>query len=224
MSPIGAIANRLTGRNRRAAVNSQNNNNSRGAKSPRSPVAQEEHQSKVEQMLKDPALFAEFKRRVSETNNFSNAGATFVLHEFLEELNLDGTRGEPTSNRRPTYEEKTFEPAIESSPNSPGFNNGFGLFQTLCTMTMEPPSPALSYHTSPLGRFNPCPASPGSVQNLSPTKTPLTPISATTASTSASTPQTPESIDMVTTGKQLSRKKTSSTGRSIPACLEQPSF
>lgn len=200
MLPIEAITNRLSALNIRSggAPNTCNSWSPKPSRPHRSSFSKEEHQQKVEVLLSNPKLFAEFKKRVSESNNFSNTSASFILHHFLEELKLP-----------------------EETNEENGFNNGFGLLQSLRTMTLEfePTSPNVSYQKSPRGHFA-CPESPKSQVNLSPTKTPLTPISATTASTASTTSPTSSPNNSPNSVKANTRRSKGA----FPACLEQPTF
>lgn len=175
---------------------------------PRISVAQDpRHQDRVAILLKNPELFAAFKRRVSETNNFSNASACFILHDFLDEIDL------------PTWEDKS----TATAPKSPTVGNSTlsGLFSTLRdTITYAPPTPTHNYRS----HFE-CPESPQ--PNLSPTQTPLTPISATSSACSAwSTPSSNQSYEDYRMDIAMSKAKSTSHSRtpSHPVCLEQPDF
>lgn len=226
MSRIGAFTNRFAGLNIRSG--GQGGRDAKGSSSPRSPSRRSEvqitdHQSRVNLLLRNPELFSEFKRRVSETRNFSNVGANFVLHEFLAEIEL---RGAGDQSRRIAADDMDIS-SSSSHQMEHGFNNGFGLLNSLRTMTLEPPSPSSpdgSYQQQRSHRSHfDCPVSPGSVQNISPKKTPVSPISATTASTTGS-PLSPseripdEDIDLVT------MDVAARTRGAMLAGLEQPSL
>ncbi|CAB9510325.1 expressed unknown protein [Seminavis robusta] len=220
MSPIGALTNRFSNirdglQNQMANMNSPRSSMNRG-------VSKERQLRKVELLVRDPVLWAEFKRRVAARNHFSNAGVQYVLHELCDELNIPGldliddsssiqTAKSTQSNRR-----ASFTGSNKAGNDNVPTKNRFGLLRTLRMGTREPPTPEVSYSHSPRSHFNkvPCPESPGSQLNLSPTKTPLTPMSATTASTAAT--MTPASD--VTLPKEIRARGP------VLDFLEQPNF
>lgn len=170
-------------------------------KTPRSPRASkavvindQQHQEKVKILLQNPELFAAFKLRAAKSNKFSNASACFVLHDFLDELDLPKTKGQ----------EDLPSPTRNDGVMANGLNNGFGILNSLRTMT-----PDVAYLSSPRSRFA-CPESPQ--PNLSPTMTPLTPISASSSSTRS------------TMSPSDNKYVGSKPKPSHPACLEQPNF
>lgn len=199
MSPFS----RFSGLSIRGGGQSQTSKSAKTPVSPRSPKADpikdQQHKDRVDILLRNPELFAAFKKRVVKTNNFSNASACFVLHDFLEEIDLPSTEA---------YE---VVPSPTTKSGGTGHGYGLGLLTSLRTMAMDPPptptTPSSSYTTSPRRHF-PCPESPS--QNLSPTVTPLTPISATSSAYSVSS-----------TESAAGRTKKRST---LPACLDQPNF
>ena len=216
---IGAITNRFPNLNIRRGSQASNNGSTRQPRTPRpstSGVPDEKELLKVEILVRDPVLWAEFKRRLAEANYFSNAGVRYILPEFLEVLDIPGLD--------PDYDNVCVQAV---NPNGLGNGNNsfssinsnqraFRLLQALRTMTLDPPTPNVTYENSPhsLFRARTCPASPGSQMNLSPTKTPLTPMSASTASTATS--MTPDST--------VPAQKSSLTRGPVPDFLEQPNF
>jgi hypothetical protein len=214
-SPIGAITNRFPGLKLRGGGQNQGSNNSKQPREARTSVSSAKQLRKVEQLVRDPVLWAEFKRRVAETNYFSNAGVHYILPELLDELDVPGL---DLVDDEVSPQTAGRAQAVEQLWNGSGSinNKGFRLLQSLRTLTLDPPSPDISYASSPRSLFSAinCPGSPGSQTNLSPTKTPLTPMSANTVSTASTTPERDDDTVPVATRKR----------GPVPHFLEQPNF
>ena len=237
--PIGALTNRLAGRSRRPSSNRSPYNAYGSLSSTRAsakPGSEKElFQQKVDLLLSSPAAFAEFKKCVVETNNFSNTGALNLLYVFLEGFDLpelqanvdNGPFGFGLLNSIRTTmagdNSATVSP-VRESPSSP--TKSSSTRGTSASPQTTPPSSTRrysDYHHD--GTVN--------ISSNSPTKSvSTTPTFASSSDDSlTSTPRTqrqsspleeeyasvsPEDIFL----KQMERK----LRPSMPACLEQPSL
>lgn len=215
MMPIEAITNRISQLNNTVPGFIQN----RSPRSSLTAASKAKRHRKVELLVRDPVLWAEFKRRVAARNHFSNAAVPYVMHDFFEEFEIPGLNLADDTVSVQTARGASTARGDEKTPkgeNGTGRNNRFRLFQSLRARTLDPPTPDISYSQSPSSHFSnmPCPESPGSQLNLSPTKTPLTPISATTATT----------VSTMTPASDVTIPKELRTRGNVIDFLEQPNF